>query len=173
MLLELQSRLPARLLPWAPQALSAQLCYSVPAELMLAVVDRESLGGEYLKPRGPTGTGDRGRGHGLAQIDIGSHRSFLLARFDDQTYLWADPAFNILYGARLMAKNRRLSGSWPVAIAAYNAGLSRALEAAKPARLLDEKALVAAVDAVTTEGNYCSDVLRRWKSFGGVTWGPV
>lgn len=159
--------LPPRLAKWAPQFAAAELCYGVPAGLMAAIVDRESLGGEALKPPGSGGTGDKGRGHGLAQIDIGYHKSFLVARFDSGNYLWADPTFNVLYGARLLSKNYQRTGSWPMAVAAYNAGLTRVREAVVGVDMSDRAALVRAVDSVTTGKDYVTDVFRRMADFGG------
>lgn len=160
--------LPAHLEKWRPQLTAAQLCYGIPLELMAAILDRESRGGEALTPKGPGGKGDHGRGHGLAQIDSGYHHKFLAAMFDDnRTPLWADPTFNVLYGARLLSENFRLSRSWPVSIAAYNAGLTRATRAAKNATDSSEAAVIAAVDRVTTGGDYVSDVYRRRAGFGG------
>lgn len=133
---------------------------------MAAIVDRESLGGEALKPQSPAGFGDGGHGRGLAQVDDRYHESFITARFDDAvTPIWTDPTFNILYGARLLANAHRLTGSWLVSVAAYNAGLTRATRASRTVSGNDELALLAALDRATTGGNYVSDVLRRRDSF--------
>jgi soluble lytic murein transglycosylase-like protein len=164
---ELTARLPPRLAKWAPQFLAAQLCYGVDAALMAAVVDRESLGGDALTPKGnPGGVGDHGNGRGLAQIDARYHHRFIVASFDTGEALWTDPTFNILYGARLLRRCYDATGSWPVAIAAYNAGLTSASRAAKTCQVENsQEALVEAVDRCTTGGNYVSDVYRRCASF--------
>lgn len=156
--------LPPRLSRWANYFKAAQLCFGVPEDLMAAIVDRESLGGDALKPKGPAGTGDGGAGHGLAQIDYRFHRSFLLARMADAgaTPMWTVPAFNILYGAWLLNQNYQIAKSWPVAVAAYNAGLTKALRVYRA--LPDGRTqtdIIKAVDMVTTGGNYVSDVWRR------------
>ncbi len=52
------SRLPPRLQPWHPACVESGERRGVNACLILGVLDRESLGGEALKPRGPAGTGD-------------------------------------------------------------------------------------------------------------------
>jgi soluble lytic murein transglycosylase-like protein len=134
---------------------------------MAAIVDRESLGGDALSPRGnPAGVGDKGNGLGLAQIDARYHHRFCVAAFDTGELLWTDPTFNILYGARLLRRNFDATGSWPIAIASYNAGLARVTRAAKlatPPGSLD--AVIEAIDKVTTGGDYVSDVLRRCAQF--------
>jgi soluble lytic murein transglycosylase-like protein len=101
------------------------------------------------------------------QIDDRYHRSFLLARFDDSTYLWADPTFNIMRGARLLAKNQKRAGWWPASVAAYNAGLTRVMDALRGIDAANPVARMAAVDSVTTGKDYASDVFRRMAQFGG------
>ena len=134
---------------------------------MAAIVDRESRGGDALTPPIPLGTGDHGHGKGLAQIDDRSHHRFIVAAFDDgRTPLWTDPTFNILYGARLLSVGFRVSKSWPVAIASYNAGLLRAMRVQKALSDSGEIALIASLDRITTGGDYVSDVLRRMSGFG-------
>lgn len=159
--------LPSRLKKWEPQFHAAELCYGVPAALMAAIVDRESLGGDALLPRGnPAGIGDKGNGLGLAQIDQRYHHRFAVAAFSDGTLLWTDPTFNILYGARLLKQNYDVTGSWPIAIASYNASMVRVVRAAKLAEPRDSHdAIVEAVDKCTTGGDYVSDVYRRCASF--------
>lgn len=165
----LESHLPPRLARWAPQLIAAELCFEVPACLMAAVVDRESLGGEALKPVGPTGTGDGGHGCGLGQVDDRTHHKFVVATFDDNvTPLWTDATFNVLYGARILSVAHRISKSWPVSICAYNAGLNRALRVQRALVDSSEPALIAALDRSTTGGDYISDVLRRMSSFSPV-----
>lgn len=164
----LQSRLPQRLAQWAPQMLAAELCYGVDPYTMAAILDRESRGGDLLLPRGPAGTGDRGHGHGLAQIDDRSHASFLEAKFPNGKSLWQDPAFNILYGAKLLWLNLKATeGDSLVSIAGYNCGLGAARRAVKEKFPLDgtEEQKIAALDSVTASGNYLSDVLKRRAKF--------
>lgn len=160
---ELLSRLPLRLGRWAPQFLAAQLCYGVDALLLAAICDRESLGGEALTPKGPTGTGDGGHGRGLMQVDSRAHPVFVGAVFDDGVSLWKDPSFNILYAARLFARNLLLlDGDESAAIAAYNCGAQKArrvLASLEPGT--DTSGRIAALNAVTAGGDYVSDVQRR------------
>ncbi len=95
------------------------------------------------------------------------HHRFVAATFDDaRSYLWADPTFNVLYGARLLSVGFKVSRSWPVAVAAYNAGLMKATRVQKALGDSTEAALIASLDRVTTGGNYVSDVLRRMSDFG-------
>jgi hypothetical protein len=134
---------------------------------MAAIVDRESRGGDALTPPIPLGTGDGGHGKGLAQIDDRAHHRFTVATFDDaRTHLWTDPTFNVLYGARLLSTGHKISKSWPVAIAAYNAGLLKAMRILKARVDPGEIALIASLDRITTGGDYVSDVLRRMSGFG-------
>jgi soluble lytic murein transglycosylase-like protein len=170
---DLERRLPQRLAQWAPQMVAAHICYGVDMLLIAAIMDRESQGGEALKPRGPKGVGDGGHGRGLMQIDDRSHGMFLQARFDDKlTDVWTDPAFNILYGTRLIARNTRmLGGNVLAAIAAYNAGPGRAGDVMRSlGPITDKQAVIAALDEVTSKGpsgrpDYVSDVMKRWENF--------
>src|SRR5712664_3611682 len=186
----LKSILPSRLAQWADSFMAAGLVYGVSPTLLAAICDRESRGGEALLPHGPTGTGDNGHGRGLMQLDDRTHQRFLDAAFFDGVPLWRSPAFNILYGCWLLRHYYNLSvGRWAVAIAAYNAGLTRALRAtpgdlratpgdpratpgdlrATPGDLRatpgDPTSLVQRLDALTTGGDYVSDVLKRQAAF--------
>lgn len=148
----LKSCLPSRLAQYASHFLAGQYAFGVSATLLAAICDRESSGGQSLTPPKPSGTGDSGHGRGLMQIDDRSHSGFLTGKFPDGSPLWANAAFNIHYGAWLLGHYYQRAGSWPVAIAAYNAGLAKALEAKNP-------------NDVTTGRNYVSDVLHRQASF--------
>jgi soluble lytic murein transglycosylase-like protein len=141
---------------------AAEICYGVDPLLLAAVIDRESLGGDALKPKGPAGTGDGGHGRGLGQIDDRSHASFLAAKFDSGAPLWQDPTFNVLYAAKLLRKNLDRFGEEGPAVAAYNCGPGnvRAALARLPAGASADDRL-AAVDQRTAHRNYASDVLRR------------
>lgn len=158
--------LPTRLSRWRPQFQAAELCYGVPVLLTAAICDRETNGGDASTPKGPEGTGDGGHGKGLMQIDDRFHHRFIVARFDDDMELWKDAAFNILYGAKLLARVHNLTNSWPVAICAYNAGAAKATRIAKTHVASSQEELIRALDVVTTKGNYVSDVLKRMASFG-------
>jgi hypothetical protein len=131
-------------------------------ELIAAVLDRESRGGEALKPAGPSGTGDweaglpLGHGRGLLQIDDRFHRDWLAQTRPDGTPLWMDAAANILFGAQLLKGYVDMLGSIPAGVCAYNAGPSRAQ------RVLDTVGEdVEALDSITTGKDYVSDVLRK------------
>jgi transglycosylase-like protein with SLT domain len=167
----LHSTMPQRVARWLPHARAAELVYGVDAHLLLAIVDRESNGGEALHPRGPGGTGDGGHGHGLGQIDDRYHSTFLAAKGPDGALLWTDPAFNLLYAAKLLALNIHMfdgSGVNPQlpAIAAYNVLAKRVREVVRALpRPVTDEVVVAALDALTTGHNYVSDVLVRRKSY--------
>lgn len=163
-----RTALPARLSRWLPQFISAALCFDIDVSTLAAIIDRESLGGDALKPKGPAGNGDSGHGFGLGQIDDRTHGGFLAARFWDGVRLWQEPTFNILYAARLLRSNLNATGGdLPLAIAAYNCGLKRArwMLAEKMGLILSESHRVAVLDSATANGNYLSDVLRRIKEY--------
>ncbi len=164
----IENTLPKHLGQWASQLAAAQACLGVDPFLIAAIMDRESRGGLLLKPRGPAGVGDGGRGHGLMQIDSHYHESFLRAFGPDGKLLWQDPLFNILFGAALYRGNLTLfQNDEPMAIGAYNASAKRVRDSvASPLTApMGPAARIAAIDRVTTGGNYVSDVLRRRKEF--------
>jgi soluble lytic murein transglycosylase-like protein len=167
--------LPARLARWARELAAASLVTGVAPFLLAAVMDRESVGGEMLRPRGPTGTGDGGHGRGLMQVDDRYHASFAGAVFGRSTrYLWQDAAFACLYGARLLEENlRAFAGDELAAVASYNASASRvrAALAVLPQDATGD-ARLAAVDSVTTGGNYVSDVLGHRNVMAALFPGP-
>jgi hypothetical protein len=160
--------LPPRLARWEALVTPIALNYRVDPVLVLAILDRESLGGDALTPKGPEGTGDGGHGKGLGQIDDRSH-PFATCQDDTGHLLWQDPWLNVSYACRLL---RRLldtfHGETAPALAAYNAGagrVSRVLASlpvtAPPAQRL------AAVDAVTTGKDYASAVLAKRDAYTG------
>lgn len=69
--------------------------------LLAGFMEQESGFGMGLSPKGPTGTGDAGHGHGLMQIDDRSHREFLSKRTADGTPLWQIPYENLKYAAKV------------------------------------------------------------------------
>lgn len=163
--------IPGRVAQWMPHARAAELVYGVDALLLLALLDRESHGGEALHPRGPGGTGDGGNGYGLGQIDGRYHATFIAARGPDGKPLWADPAFAILYSAKhLHCDIHRFEGRGinPVlpSLASYNAarkGVDAKLRELSLPTTDDQ--VIAALDPLTTGGNYVSDVMRRRNSY--------
>lgn len=163
--LEVERHLLEHLKPWARCFVSAEVSYRVDAFLLAAICDRESRGGLALSPRGPTGTGDNGHGRGLMQIDDRWHPGFLSATDDRGVHLWKIAEWNIDYGAHVLSRYRALlDGNELAAIAAYNAGPGK-VRRVMGTVTLDEAALVKLLDAVTTGGNYVSDVLRRRAGF--------
>jgi len=118
--------------------------YGVPLALLLAIASRESRMGLALSA---DGTGDRGNGIGIMQIDRRYHRGFTGSHspFDHQA--------NINYGAEYLAKLfREFGGNTTQAVAAYNAGPQKvrtAIYAGLPP------------DSVTTGGDYSHDVEQR------------
>lgn len=135
-----------------------------------------------MKPPGPTGTGDRAkrkakpplRGAGLPPDGLGFGRGLLQIDWDAHAFArtgpWQDPDENIAYGCRVLRDNRsylthQLPG-WSTtdvlfaAVAAYNAGAKRVLDAVTAGG-------VQAADGVTAHGNYASDVMKRADDFRG------
>lgn len=164
----------------------AAAAHSIDPFTLAALLDRETLGGttKDLDKPGPSGTGDfgkrdpahwgselppdgRGWGRGLFQIDYSKpgspQRAWCETVAADGRCQWEVPALNADKAAELFAgKLAVLANDYQAAICAYNAGegsAQRALAALPP----DAGPLrrVAALDAVTTGGNYVSDVLKR------------
>jgi soluble lytic murein transglycosylase-like protein len=122
---------------------------SVDPNLIVAIMDRESLCGDALMPVGsPQGVGDGGHGRGLMQIDDRYHTDFC----SDIT-LWGDAYQNILYGATLLRSYQRKLGSQEMGIAAYNAGVTKVRKSGYT--------IIADLDKLTTHGDYVSDVMQR------------
>lgn len=149
-------RLPWRLAQWARQILAAAEAHRVDPLLLAAIMDRETLGGTapQLSVPGPSGTGDHGHGRGLMQVDDRAHASWLAC------HDWTDPAQNIDYGAAVLAEGlRTFPGCEPGGIAAYNCGARRVRKVLQA--LGEDEDWVDAFDALTTGGNYVSDVIER------------
>lgn len=124
---------------------------------------RESGWGLFLEPRGPTGTGDSGHGHGLLQIDDRFHRGFI--RSGD----WKDPQKNIAYGVAYLAEQlNELSGldltpqaHLRAGLVSYNAGRDDVYRALR---------LGHSLDYYTTGRDYSKDVLDRAGWFQREGW---
>lgn len=168
----LQRRLPARLSQWSVHFAAAQLEFGVDPFVLAAICDRESLGGEALKPKGQAGKGDfkdgEGRAHGLMQIDRRFHATFLAMTLSDGRHAWMDAGWNIRYGASLLAHNlARAHGDYSLAIAGYNADFNRckrALDGLTGGKDMDKRR-IRVLDECTTGKDYLSDVLARAKSY--------
>lgn len=150
---------PNRLEQWRPEIEAAAAYTGLAPELIAAVMDRESLGGLALHPKGPEGTGDfghgqtLGHGRGLMQIDDRAYPDF--AAEPEQ---WKDPALNIIFGARILARNiSTFFDDVPCAIAAYNCGVHRV----QRLLLMVPRPSVAQLDELTTGHDYVSDTLSR------------
>lgn len=164
---ELEAKLPARLGQWAKLFAAAEMSFDVDAFLLAAICDRESRGGAALLPRGPAGTGDKGHGRGLMQIDDRYHRSFIQASTDNGVPLWQQPVYNIIYAAHLYSRYRSsFSGDELAALASYNAGPGNVREvyAGVDSEATDAER-IKLLDQVTAGNNYVSDVLRRRAGF--------
>lgn len=138
----------------------------VPVALVAGIGSRESGWGtsRYMKPRGPSGRGDYGHGHGLMQIDDRSHSDFL------RSHDWTDPAENIRYGCTVLsgsirAISRRTSlvgrGLLRAGTAGYNCGPGNVLRAIRRGR---------DVDYYTAGRNYSADVFNRAGFFQAHGW---
>src|SRR5215472_16710163 len=98
--------LPYRAWRWRHEVERVSNETSMDRYLIWAVMDRESLCGDALFPKGsPQGVGDGGHGRGLMQIDDRAHISFC-----EDISLWGDAYQNILYGATLLRTNIRKLG---------------------------------------------------------------
>jgi hypothetical protein len=120
--LKFKAALPQNLAPWADLALDAGRKWSVNPWFIIGVIERESLGGQALKPVGPEGSGDFlprkttspywkyaspktglppddvGWGRGLMQIDYGVYNDWVT------NHDWRDPAVNIDFGTQLLRR---------------------------------------------------------------------
>jgi len=175
--LELQAftRLPAMIAQWAAPLYCVQFqTVGVDPLLVAAVMDRESAGGDALRPKGASGTGDKGHGLGLMQLDDRHWPGLMSATWPEPgAKLWQDANVNIYLGARyLLNRIQRARKYWmeemdaiSVGVASYNADFARVREAADQ---YGGEALIQAVDKVTTGGDYVTDVFRRWVGFQGL-----
>lgn len=151
--------LPKRLSRWSTEVAEASAATGVDPLVIFAVMDRESNGGETLKPPGAGGVGDKGHGRGLMQIDDRAWPDWVSSE------RWWDALTNITKGAsilrRLQDAFRSADGLAPI-LAAYNAGEGRIRRILGP---LTRPVNPAALDPYTTGGDYVSDVLRRLNEF--------
>lgn len=164
--------MPARVSQWLSIARAVGPLYDIDPLLILAIMDRESGGGEFTQPRGPAGLGDGGHGHGLMQIDDRYHSTFIAAKGPDGKPLWTKPLFNVGYAVELLHFNYLAfnggSGLRAIlpAIAAYNASAKRVREALRGlTRPASDVRVIAVLDPLTTGKNYVSDVLARRANF--------
>jgi soluble lytic murein transglycosylase-like protein len=145
---------PYRAWRWRHQLLDASNQTGLDINLIVAIMDRETLCGTapgYF-PQGAQGVGDGGHGRGLMQIDDRFHPAFCA-----DIALWGDPFQNILYGSTLLRTGIRALNDTNKGICSYNAGVNRVRKSG--AQTLNE------LDALTTGGNYVSDVLQRQLMF--------
>lgn len=145
--------LPYRAWRWRNEVQRVSTETGVYLYLIYAIMDRESLCGDALTPKGSgQGVGDGGHGRGLMQIDDRYHTMFC-----EDIKQWGDPYQNILYGTTLLRTYTRKLGSDPKGIAAYNAGPERVRKSGYQFPF--------DLDKLTTGGNYVTDVLRRQDTF--------
>ncbi len=130
--------------------------YDIPASVIAGIGSRESHWGLALTPPGPAGTGDKGHGRGLMQIDDRWHVNFI------QSGKWTDPTENIIYGCAVLKNSMALFEKrlgWTkslrllqAGIAGYNCGPSRTLQAYQDGQ---------DIDFYTTGRDYSRNVLER------------
>jgi hypothetical protein len=132
-----------------------------------ALMQRESAGGLFLSPRGPTGTGDVGHGRGLMQIDDRSHQDKLALKMPDGSLKWQNAFENICMGIEIFQLCLdAVGGDVKKAACAYNAGAGAVQHAIANGK---------DPDSVTTPGpagadgvrhpDYGSDILKRIAKF--------
>src|SRR6266481_3739956 len=155
--------LPARISRWSNQLLAAEQCTGFSAEMLAAIMERETLGGEsmLLRPRGAAGIGDHGHGYGLFQIDDRSHASFISATDGFGRALWSRADMNCLYAAIHLSKLMELFSDIEMVLCAWNAGQGRAIEALSRFKSGRFSTKTAALDAVTDNGDYVSIVMKQ------------
>lgn len=145
---------------YEPLIFEAAMDFNLQPSIIAGVGSRESFWGLILTPKGPTGVGDGGHGHGLMQIDDGSHEFA-------KTGNWQDPRENIRYGCDLLFKNMKvlkkegLTGKQllKATLASYNAGLGAILKA------LDRGDDVDSVTAGKDYGKNCIDRAGWFQKF--------
>jgi soluble lytic murein transglycosylase-like protein len=95
------------------------------------------------------------------QIDKRYHREFAERLMPDGSLAWQNPKENILYAGRYLRGLISRAKSEGVGVAAYNAG-PQAIKAAEALGLAaSEVQRFEVANALTTGGNYGSDVLSR------------
>ena len=171
-MVDITDKLPANLQPWGRIISFWADFYQLDPFILAGVMQCETQGGQApgLDVQGPSGRGDGGHGHGLMQVDDRFHASMVACLLGDATRAWANPAFNVGFGASILADFlRHLAGDYPAAICAYNAGEGAARGAL--AGLPDDASIaarVAALDQVTATKRYVSDVLSHRTQFAGL-----
>lgn len=161
-------KVPARLAQWQDVVEPCARYFKLDPALVMAMMERESAGGETLKPRGPAGRGDNGNGRGLMQLDIRSH-AFATCEDDTGRPLAGDPWMNVSYACRLLARLLlTFRGDVAAAVGAYNAGagnVRKALAGLPATATLEER--VKAIDRYTAHHDYVRDVLTKREAFAG------
>jgi soluble lytic murein transglycosylase-like protein len=132
--------------------------------IVAGIGSRESHWGLALTPPGPTGTGDKGHGRGLMQVDDRWHIEHTSG--ED----WKNPLIHITYAVKLLrwsidtfATKTGTSGNTALyyGIAAYNCGVGNAMKAYQ---------LGQDFDYLTTGRDYARNVLSRagWFQLYGI-----
>lgn len=149
------ARLPDYARPFGATVWKAAKDVGIDPWLLARVIDLESRFGLALTPPGPGGTGDKGHGRGLAQIDDRTWRAWL------QQYDWRDPETNIRKGAEILADDLRIfDGDVRAALSAYNAGPTKVMDAL--ARRVDPGTVTSyATGSDGVRRSYPDNVLRR------------
>jgi soluble lytic murein transglycosylase-like protein len=154
--------LPSYLKQWVSLCLEMGAASGVDGILLLAIMDRESCGGDVLKPHGPAGTGDNGNGLGLMQIDKRFHPDFAQRLMPDGSLAWQNPRENILYAARFLFGLINRLGNEDLGVCAYNGGEGMVREIIrKLGPSATETEQFVAANKATTGGDYGSAVMLR------------
>src|SRR6266849_3503058 len=119
------AKLPPRIAKWNTELYAVQ--WIVPIDILdvAAVMDRESNGRNII--------GDRGRGFGLMQLDVGTYPWAPTATLKDGTLLSLDPPTNIRIGAGQLATNLHVAArvrpdeALSIALGGYNAKMEHVM----------------------------------------------
>lgn len=132
-----------------------------------ALMQRESAGGLFLSPKGPTGTGDVGHGRGLMQIDDRSHQDKLAEKMPDGSLKWQNAYENICMGIEIFQLClNAFAGDVKKAACAYNAGVGAVQHAINAGKDPDSVTTPGPADATGfRHPDYGSDILKRIAKF--------
>jgi len=115
--------------PWRTEAIAIATSHAIPSKLFLALINAESgFDANAVSPKGAIG---------LTQLMPATAKSLGVDPYD--------PKENLSGGARYLRQQYDRFGSWPLALAAYNAGPTRVARLGRIPNIPETKAFVARV----------------------------